>query len=343
MPHKFLGFAAAAVALCFFSPVQATAQQWKAPRTPDGKPDLQGFWSNNSATPLQRPAELAGRTSLTNEEVVAMRKKAAELFDGRGDAAFGDNVFQTVLTAIKESTTGPHKRKVTDADGTGDYSSEWILPRDWDNRTSLITDPPDGRLPAMTAQAQARRPVVGAVRRTPEDMETLPLQERCVHYGSPQLTAGYQSYYQVVQTPGSVMVMTEMIHDARIIPLDGRSHVPSSVRQWHGDSVGHWEGDTLVVDTVNYKARSFMSTSSEKLHVVERFTRTEAEVLQYQITIDDPDTWTKPWTLMVPLRRTSNPVLEYACHEGNSAMTGIMAGARAQERAAALTGSPEQK
>ena len=343
MPHKFLGFAAAAVALCFFSPVQATAQQWKAPRTPDGKPDLQGFWSNNSATPLQRPAELAGRTSLTNEEVVAMRKKAAELFDGRGDAAFGDNVFQTVLTAIKESTTGPHKRKVTDADGTGDYRSEWILPRDWDNRTSLITDPPDGRLPAMTAQAQARRPVVGAVRRAPEDMETLPLQERCVHYGSPQLTAGYQSYYQVVQTPGSVMVMTEMIHDARIIPLDGRSHVPSSVRQWHGDSVGHWEGDTLVVDTVNYKARSFMSNSSEKLHVVERFTRTEAEVLQYQITIDDPDTWTKPWTLMVPLRRTSNPVLEYACHEGNSAMTGIMAGARAQERAAALTGGPEQK
>ena len=344
MPRRFLCFVAAAAALCFFAPVQGAAQKWKAPRTADGKPDLAGFWSNNSATPLQRPAELAGRTTLTDDEVAAMKKKAAELFDGHGDAAFGDSVFQIVFAAVKEGSSGPHKRKATENDGTGDYSSEWILPRDWDNRTSLITKPADGRLPAMTPEAQARRDAAAAGgRRPPEDMETVPLQVRCVHYGSPQLVAGYQSYYEVVQTPTAVMIGTEMIHDARIIPLDGRPHLPSAVRQWHGDSIGRWEGDTLVVDTVNYKARSFMSTSSEKLHVVERFTRTEPEVLQYEITIDDPDTWTKPWTLMIPLRTSSHPVYEYACHEGNSAMTGIMAGARAEDRAAASTGSRDRR
>ena len=335
MPHQRLSVAAGFAALCFIMPMTVAAQSWKAPRTADGKPDLQGFWANNSATPLQRPAELAGRSSLTDAEVTAMRKKAAELFNGGGDAAFGDNVFATVFAALKESASGPHKRKVTENDGTGDYSSEWIVPRDWDNRTSLITNPADGRLPALTAAAQARRDAATAAaasgRRLADDPETRPLQERCVTYGSPQLVAGYQSYYQLVQTPGAVLVQTEMIHDARVIPLDGRKHVPSAVRQWHGDSVGHWEGDTLVVDTVNYRPRSFMSTSSEKMHVTERFTRTDAEVLQYEITIDDPDTWATPWSLMIPLRRTSQPVLEYACHEGNSALAGVLAGARAEE------------
>jgi hypothetical protein len=161
------------------------------------------------------------------------------------------------------------------------------------------------------------------------------LAERCITYGSPQLTAGYQSYYQILQTPTSVAFMTEMIHDVRVIPLDGSSHLPSNVHQWLGDSRGRWEGDTLVVDTTNYKLRSFMGVSSEKLHVTERFSRTGPESLKYEITIDDPGTWTKPFSLMIPWKRSPKPIYEYACHEGNIGMVGILAGARAEERAIA--------
>lgn len=161
------------------------------------------------------------------------------------------------------------------------------------------------------------------------------LSERCLTYGSPQLTAGYQSYYQIVQTPKSVMFMTEMIHDVRGIPLDAGPHAPSAIQQWLGDSRGRWEGDTLVVDTTNYKPRAFMSASSEKLHVTERFSRTGAETLKYEITVDDPGTWSKPWSLMIPLRRSAEPVYEYACHEGNEGLAGILAGARAEEAAEA--------
>ena len=139
------------------------------------------------------------------------------------------------------------------------------------------------------------------------------------------------------------MIQTEMIHDARVITLNARPHAPSALRQWHGDSVGHWEGDTLVVDTTNYKPRSFMSASTEKLHVTERFTRTGADVLQYEITIDDPGTWTKPWSLTIPLRHSSHPVLEYACHEGNVGLAGILAGARADEKAATDSVSREPR
>jgi hypothetical protein len=164
------------------------------------------------------------------------------------------------------------------------------------------------------------------------------LQERCVTYGSPSLVAGYQSGYQIVQNSTSVVVVTEMIHDARVISLDARPHLPSAVRQWTGDSRGHWEGDTLVVETTNYKPRSFRSLSSEKLHVMERFSRTGPETLQYEITIDDPGTWTQPWSLMIPLRRSSDPLYEYACHEGNYGLAGILAGARTEERVAGSIG-----
>ncbi len=149
------------------------------------------------------------------------------------------------------------------------------------------------------------------------------------------MTAGYQSYYQIVQTPKWVMIMTEMIHDAREILLGGGPHLSSTVQQWSGDSRGHWEGDTLVVDTTNYKPRAFMSVSSEKLHVTERFSRSGPETLKYEIRIDDPGTWTKPWSLMIQLRHSPDPVYEYACHEGNEGLAGILAGARAEEAAAA--------
>ena len=321
-----------------FAKAKAVKQTWIAPRSSDGHPDLQGFWANNNATPLERPKELAGREFLTDEEVAALRKKAGELFSGQGDAAFGDTLFETVLANVKGTKSG-----FISTDGeTGDYSSVWKDKRDWDNRTSLITDPPDGRLPALTPDGQARREANAAARKRPATgPQDRGLQERCITYGSPQLVAGYQSYYQIVQTPTSVVIMTEMIHDARTIPLDGGPHLPSTVHQWFGDSRGHWEGDTLVVDTTNYKPRSFMSISSEKLHVIERFSRSGPDTLKYEITINDPGTWTKPWSLMIPLRQSANPVYEYACHEGNIGMVGILAGARAEEQAAGSGSQPK--
>ena len=304
---------------------------WTPPRTPDGHPDLQGFWSNNNATPIERPKELAGRPTLTDNEVAAMKKKAHELFGGNGDAAFGDNVFLAVYSNVKGTKTG---FKSTGGE-TGDYSSVWTVERDWDNRTSLITDPPDGKMPAMTSNGQARRDAARAgIQRPATGPEDRSLQERCLTYGAPQLTQGYQSYYQIVQTPKSVMVMTEMIHDARAIPLNGSPHLPASMQQWMGDSRGRWEGDTLVIDRTNYKPRAFMAVSSEKLHIVERFSRSGPETLQYEITVDDPGTWAKPWSLMIPLRRSKDPVFEYACHEGNKGLLGILTGARADEAAA---------
>jgi len=310
-----------------------TDKNWTPPRAADGHPDLQGFWANNSATPLERPKILEGRATLTDAEVAALKKKAAEMFQGQSDAAFGDTLYETVLENVRGIKTG---FKSTDG-GTGDYSSVWNDERVWDNRTSLITDPPDGRIPPMTPEAlkrrdEARASVAGHPARGPEDR---PLQERCITYGSPQLVAGYQSYYQFVQTSTAVVFMTEMIHDVRIVPLSSSPHPSPEVREWMGDSRGHWECDTLVVDTTNYKPRAFMSMSSEKLHVTERFSRSAPDTLNYEITINDPDTWTKPWSLMIPLKRSAEPVFEYGCHEGNEGLAGILAGARAEEAAAA--------
>lgn len=347
MNHRYLGFGVGLTAL-LVSIGQATAQgqvaraesaatksakqTWTAPRTADGHPDLHGVWSNNIATPLERPKELEGRALLTDPEVAALKKKAHELFGGGdSDAAFGDTVYRTVWANVKGTTSG---FKSVDGE-TGDYSSVWTVEREWENRTSLITDPADGRIPAMTPEGQKRRAANGfEYTRRADGPEGRALQERCITYGSPQLTAGYQSYSQIVQTSNAIAFETEMIHDVRIIPLDGRPHLPSTVRLWMGDSRGHWDGDTLVVDTTNYKPASFMGASSEKLHVIERFTRTGPETLQYEITIQDPDTWTKPWSLMIPLRHTSDQIYEYACQEGNIGLEGILAGARAEERAA---------
>ncbi len=291
-------------------PANTATGTWTAPRTVDGQPDLQGVWTNNIATPLERPKELEGRALLTDQEVAAFKKKAHELFGGNSDAAFGDSVYRSVLANVNGTASG---FKSLDGE-TGDYSSAWTVEREWENRTSLITDPADGRLPAMTSEGQKRRAASAAARtRRPDGPEDRALQERCITYGSPQLTAGYQSYSQIFQTSNAVIIETEMIHDARIIPLDGRPHLPPAVQQWLGDSRGHWEGDTLVVDTTNYKPESFMSMSSEKLHVIERFTRTGPESLKYEITINDPGTWTKPWSLMIPLKRSPDPIVEYAC------------------------------
>ena len=312
-------------------PAKTATANWTTPRTVDGQPDLQGVWSNNSATPLERPKELAGRAYLTDQEVAALKKKAAELFEnGNSDAAFGDTVFESVLANVKGTKAG---FKSTDG-GTGDYSSVWTVARDWDNRTSLITDPPDGRLPAMTPEAlQKQSAAFAKMKARPAGPEDRSLSERCITYGSPQLVAGYQSYYEIVQSANSVAIMTEMIHDTRVIPLDGGPHLSPNIRNWMGDARGHWEGDTLVVDSTNFKPGAFRNVSTEKLHVVERFTRTGPNTLQWQITIDDPGAWTKPWTAMIPLRPSKKAVYEYACHEGNYGLQSILAGARREDQA----------
>jgi hypothetical protein len=307
-----------------------TKPTWTVPRTVDGQPDLQGVWANNSATPLERPKALAGRAFLTDEEVAALKKKAAELFgNGNSDAAFGDSVFESALANVEGKKSG---FKSVDG-GTGDYSSVWVVARDWDNRTSLITDPPDGRLPPLTPEAESKVAAAAAARnRLPAGPEDRSLSERCITYGSPQLVAGYQSYYQIVQSSNSVVILTEMIHDARVIPMDGRPHLPSNIRTWLGDARGHWEGDTLVVDSTNFKPGVFRNVSTEKLHVIERFTRTGPDSLHWEVTIDDPGAWTRPWTAMIPLRSSNKFVFEYACHEGNYGLRDILAGARREEQ-----------
>jgi len=313
----------------------AGKQTYSPPRTGDGKPDLQGVWANNNATPLQRPKVLEGRAFLTPEEVTALKAKANELFNGQSDAAFGDMVYETVFANVRGTKSG-----FTQEDGVGGYESLWMVQRDWDNRTSLITDPKDGRIPPMTPAAQkiaaadaaanqAERTGHGTPATGPEDR---PLGERCITSGSPHMGAGYNSYFQIAQSPNSIAILAEMMHDVRMIRLDGSPHPPSNVQLWLGDSRGHWEGDTLVVDTTNYLPGVFRKFSTDKLHVVEKFTRTGDDVVQWEITIDDPGAWTKPWTAMIPLRRSKDPIFEYACHEDNYGLYNILAGARAEEK-----------
>jgi hypothetical protein len=309
----------------------STNESWKAPRNADGQPDLQGVWSNNTATPLERPKALAGRAYLTDDEVAALKKKAAELFDnGNSDAAFGDSVFESVLENVKGTKAG---FKSVDG-GTGDYSSVWTVAREWDNRTSLITDPPDGRLPPMTPDGQKRQGSLSFLGRPAAGPEDRSLSERCITYGTPQMVAGYQSYYEIVQTANTVVIVTEMIHDARVIPMDGRPHLAANVQSWMGDPRGHWEGDTLVIDSTNFRPGAFRSISTDKLHVVERFKRISADTLQWELTVDDPGIWTKPWTASIPLRSTPKAIYEYACHEGNYGLADILAGARREDREA---------
>jgi hypothetical protein len=224
--------------------------------------------------------------------------------------------------------------------GTGNYNQFWVVERDWhDRRTSLITDPADGKIPAMTPEAQQRRAAEIAHRKAHafEDPEVFPLGERCVNFGVPRVQAGYNSYVQIVQAPGYVTIMNEMAHDARIVPLDGRPHLDPGIRVWNGDSRGHWEGDTLVVDTTNFSAKSEFMGSHENLHLTERFTRASRDILNYEFTVDDPTTWTAKWTAMIPLRLKNELIYEYACHEGNEAIPDMLRGHRFEERDAAKT------
>jgi hypothetical protein len=304
------------------------------PRAADGHPDLSGIWEHNAATPLERPDELAGRAVLTDAEVAALKQKAVELFNGDGDAAFGDSVYLAALRNVLGKQKGFKSRDAS----TGDYNSFWVVGRWFENRTSLITDPPDGKLPPLTAEAQKRRTAAAERRQLhPYDgPEDIALGERCITGSVPMLGAGYNNYYQIVQTPAYVGINMEMRHDTRIIPVGNRPHLPKNVHLWLGDPVGRWEGDTFVVDTTNFRNDSPITQGSatENTHLIERFTRVTPDTLKYEVTLEDPSTWTKPWTAALFMKRTNDQIYEYACHEGNEAMTGTLNGARVQEKLA---------
>jgi len=284
-------------------------------------PDLQGIWTNATLTPLERPASLAGKTTLTDAEAAVFEKAQQDELqsgDGKSDSDF-------------------HRR--AGSGETGGYNALFIdrgsqLARvDGVKRTSLIIDPPDGKVPPLTPEARER---LRTMRRGSTDSaKDRPLSERCLmsfgsSSGPPMLPVLYNNNYQIVQTPDTVVILIEMIHDARIIRMNA-AHDPPDVRKWMGDSVGHWEGDTLVVDTTNFSSQIVFRGSSQNLHIVERFTRVDAKTLLYRATIDDPTTFTKPWTLEYPFLATAGPIYEYACHEGNYAIVDILGGARKQE------------
>jgi hypothetical protein len=312
-----------------------TDKNWKVPRTPDGHPDLQGVWSNNSMTPLERPKRWEGKTFLSDAELEQLKLAVASSVDEGGDAVLGDDVILAAIENVKAKSYDPT---------TGNYNQFWLADRDWDNRTSRIIDPEDGRLPPMTPEALARfkaHPPT-KITREADGPEDRPLGERCIIFGAPWTNAGYDSYFQIVQTPQSVAIVQEVIHDTRIIPMDGQPHLPDGVRQWTGDPRGHWEGDALVVETTNYSMGSPFMGATENVRVTERYTRVSPDYINWEITVNDPATWTKSWTEVIRLKRTTEQIYEYSCHEGNIAMVGILAGARAEEKAAAEAASKNQ-
>ena len=320
---------AAMAAVVALAPVAVHGQDgYAAHRNAFGQPDLSGIWTNNSATPLQRPEQLADRATLTDEELAELTQTIAEFRDAEqaGDL-LGDRLIQQALG----------NAEFQDFDVvTGNYNAFWLVERHLDNRTSLIVDPPDGRIPALTEAAAAR----AAERRAyaaehPSDgPEDRTLGDRCLHFEAPRMGAGYNSYFQLLQTPTHVAIFQEMGHFSRVIPLDDRPHVDHGIRQWAGDSRGRWEGDTLVVETTNYSPQARFSGATENLHLVERYTRIAPGVLRHEITLNDADTWTRPWTVELLHESTVDPIFEYACHEGNYSMPGILGGARLEEREA---------
>ena len=303
--------------------------------TPWGHPDLQGVWASDSATPLERLSVLGNREFLTDEEVALLQQKALELFNGETDAAFGDSVYEAVLNEASAFTSNDTT--------TGNYNQFWLIDRWFENRTSLIVDPPDGRIPQLTPEGELRRQASVGLSDGDRGDGTLPVGPedlngglRCTGGRLPMTGRGYNSNYQIVQSPDYVVINMEMMHDARIIPLDRGADLHSDIRSHLGDSRGHWDGDTLVVETTNLRSGGQARPSTgEHLRLTERFSRMDANTLRYEFTVEDPTTWTKPWTAVIFMRPAPGTGLmyEFACHEGNYAIRNTLAGARAQERA----------
>ena len=312
----------AAIAAVFLAASMPAAQTrpYKAPRTPDGQPDLQGFWTNATYTPLERP-DGVNKAHYTPEEAEA-----------------------AIKLAIKRESAQTEPGTV--ADVHYDFS-QFALDRSQSTfvrnlRTSLIVDPPDGKIPPVTAEGKRR-----LAQRAEEakklggrwdSAESNQLDDRCLIMagpGPPMMDAGYNSNYQIVQAPGQVMILTEMIHDVRVVPLDGRPAPDAKVRPWMGVSRGRWEGETLVVETTNFNGKNPFRGSTENLKVIERFTRVADDTIEYKFTIDDPSMWTRTWSAESAMRKTVGPLFEHACHEGNLGLYNTLVGARLEEKLAA--------
>ncbi len=302
------------------------ARQWKIARTPDGHPDLEGIWTMHTFTPLSRPARYADREFLTDQEVAELSALLAQ-----GDV-------DPLAAGIFGATDEERRKRVVQNDPTHYDNALWLstpgLKPLSSNRTSLIFDPPDGRIPPLTEEGRQRAAAARANAGF-DSYENRPLQERCVvwtHEGPPMLPPPYDDVMQIQQMPGYVLVLRELATAPRLIPMDARPHIANTLRAWGGDSRGRWEGDTLVVDTTNFNSRTAVLGSSGDLHVVERFTRVSDDRILYRFTVDDPRTWTRPWSAEIPLIRTEGPLYEYACHEANYGLIDILRGARFAER-----------
>jgi len=301
-----------AVALALAAPL--SAQSTSRPR--DGHPDLQGTWNFSSLTPLERPAQFAGKPVLTDAEAAAFERETLD------------------------RTNADRRRDTADADVAQAYNNAWYdrgTKVVGTKRSSLIVDPPDGRVPPLTASGQAYAAARAELRggRGPADgPEDRSLAERCLLFnaGPPLLPGPYNNNLQIVQTRDYVVIANEMIHDVRIVPLDGRPHLPAGIRRWQGDPRGHWEGETLVVETTNFSDRTSFRGADPQLRLVERFRRVDAKTLDYQFTVEDASVFSRPWTASLPMTASDGPIYEYACHEANYAMGGILRGARAQEK-----------
>jgi len=306
---------------------ETPAKPWKVSRTADGQPDLQGFWTNTTYVPLERPKNVT-KEFYTKEEVAENIKRAAATEEEQTEPGTVADVHYDFTQFGLDRSQGPLALNL---------------------RTSLIVDPPDGRIPPMTAEGLRRAAERAESRKRLGPLDAAqgqPLSVRCIimdRIGPPMLAGAYNNNYQIVQTPGYVMILVEMIHDVRIIPLDGRPQLPASVRQWTGSYRGRWEGDTLVVESTNFNGKNPFQGSSENLRLTERFTRVDENTIRYQFTVDDPSTWARPWSAEVPWAKTIGPLFEHACHEGNYGLGNILAGARAEERRAAEAGSAPAK
>ena len=303
------------------------AKKWTPPKTPWGDPDLQGIWNNSTITPLERPKELAGTAFLTDQQAAEVEERAAQ---SRVDSP-------------------PPKGD------PGTYNQFWfergtkVVPT---KRTSLIVDTPDGRLPPLTPEGQRRDQerfkrlgpeALGSSGNGPFDSwEDISVVTRCITRGLPNamIPGAYNNNLQIVQTPGFVALFSELMHETRIIPLDGRPHIAAGIHQWLGDSRGHWEGNYLVVDITNFRDYDvtgfgvpYRFSETSHLHLVERFTRVDAGTIDYQVTVEDPATFTRPWTAAIPMVKTEGPIFEYACHEANYSIEGILRASRAQDNA----------
>ena len=326
----------------------AGAPTWASPRTPDGRPDLQGYWTTQTFTPLERPEHLAGKEFFTEEEATALHEQLT--------AEGVDPSARSILNIEERAEIERYKyqaNRSADERHHIHYDNEiWLrtpVPKGLSSRrTSLITDPPDGRIPPLTPEAAARVAAADEAGRHPsafDSYETRPLSERCIawgHEGPPLLPPSYNDIHRIFQTPDHVVVLSELANNPpRIIPLDGRPPISDNIRQFPGDSRGRWEGDTLVVETRNFADRRRYRGSSGSLHVVERFTRVDAATIHYEFTVDDPTTWMSPWSAEVPMVKTEGPMFEYGCHEGNHDIRHILEIHRNLEKQAAADASQQ--